>query len=236
VPHVCSVRPPRRQHTPASISASPRSELFPPPHVNGTAHEAGTVQKRKASPKVSVDTRAEKRIRTEDVEMHLDEPGKWYNNTSYQLEVYFVVSVSRAGSSKTVNHTAEHDEVMEMDKSMSPKRDMAAPPDNEPLEPSRISRIEEPSNPVTLLQGHEAEVNIQLVTISIPKVLNICVQVFGAAWNPAHPNLLATGFAECTMSISRISTHAILLKVQGCHSQNMDLGRHQSKYPPLCPS
>lgn len=76
VPHVCSVRPPRRQHTPASISASPRSELFPPPHVNGTVHEVGTVQKRKASPKVSVDTRAEKRIRTEDVEMHPDEAGK----------------------------------------------------------------------------------------------------------------------------------------------------------------
>jgi transducin (beta)-like 1 len=75
VPHVCSVRPPRRQQTPASIP-SPRSELFPTPHLNGTAHEAASVQKRKASPKVSVDTRAEKRIRTtEDVEMHLDDPG-----------------------------------------------------------------------------------------------------------------------------------------------------------------
>ena len=77
VPHVCSVRPPRRQHTPTSISASPRSELFPPPHVNGTTHEAGISQKRKASPKASVDTRAEKRIRTgEDVEMRPDEPGQ----------------------------------------------------------------------------------------------------------------------------------------------------------------
>lgn len=81
VPHVCSVRHSRRQHTPASVSASPRPELFPSPHINGNAHEVGIAQKRKASPKVSVDTRAEKRARTsEDVDMRVDEPGKSQND------------------------------------------------------------------------------------------------------------------------------------------------------------
>lgn len=60
-----------------------------------------------------------------------------------------------------MNHTADQDEDMEVDKNMSPEHDVAAPPDGEPSDPPRMPEIEEPSSPVTLLQGHEAEVNIQ---------------------------------------------------------------------------
>ena len=78
VPHTCSARPlPRRQPTPISVSASPRPELFPPPRINGTTHEMGNAQKRKTSPKAVVNTRPEKRLRTdEDVEMQDEESGK----------------------------------------------------------------------------------------------------------------------------------------------------------------
>ncbi|KAF8591928.1 WD40 repeat-like protein [Ramaria rubella] len=163
VPHVCSVCPPRRQPTPTSVSASPRPELFPPPHINGTIHDIGTAQKRKASPKVFVDVRAEKRLCTsEDVEMRGGEPAS-------------------AGPSGTVNHLIEGEEDMEQD--TEPLHlETEGFPAGEPPDLPRIAKIEEPASPVTLLQGHEAE-------------------VFGAAWNPARPNLLATGSKDATVRI-----------------------------------
>lgn len=77
----------------------------------------------------------------------------------FVLEIRCSISVSKIGLPKTLNHTVEHED-MEVDKNiiMTPKLENEILINDELPEPPRIPKMGELPHPVTLLQGHEAEV------------------------------------------------------------------------------